>query len=687
MRQFLYLMVGRCYVAALISGKGGNPLSPRYGVAQDDSFPQVGARLPVPRRPTMPVLAVLIGLVSAWMSSHAQNPPSSGAVRYPHYKDTTNGKILDAVFTGRDAVNLPRGEIQVSSFLGTLLRDGQASQVTGIAQAPQCRINPNGKMLGDAGPIQLFTPDTNLYVQGVGFFLSESNMVLTLSNQVETRVARSMLRSTALAATRTNPPELPGETVKIFSDRAAFYFRSNLLEYVGGVRLVDPQFEMDSPRLTIQFGSNRTVETMFARQPVTYTFPGHGTASGTQSHYFANHGSALLDLIGGASDAEWHNGGQQASARIFTFAPDRHFWTADDHVRVRWPNSLTNATAPQTFRDLSNADHVTLTLTSDNRLVDSVDATGNVVLTNQADHSVATGGKASYRRTNDLFVLTENPVWANDQVEIHGDTLSSASNNTVFAAQGHAWLKMRVSGGGGGLSGSSNQWLQVVADNIALAPDGPETNRITFAGHVHARMLDGEELRDKLDAETLEVYTDAKRRPEFLEARGNVFGESAPNAAGVKDTISCQVLDGRLSPATGFWQEIVAHQNADLESFGSDPRLPHNKLCADTVTALFSPTTNRLDKAMADGSVDFVQTKLAKQIHATAEHAIYSTNPDEQVELFGHPWAQTDKGIVSDGTSLRYDFQTGAVNVVGPYRIVLPKNTEASPVKSARRAP
>jgi len=631
------------------------------------------------------VLALAILLSAPHSVLLAQSTPRSGAVRLPYYNSKTG--IQEAEFTGWDEVNLPSGEMQVSNFLGKLLRNGQPDQVTGIAQAPQCLIDHVRKTLRDAGPIQMFTPDTNLYTQGVGFFLSESNMVLTISNQVESHVARSMLRSTALLPARTNAPDDAGQIVKIFSDRAVFYIRSNLLDYIGNVRIVDPQYEMDSPLLTIQFASNRTVETMFAREPVTYTFPDRGGATGAQSHYFANNGSALLDLIGGATDAEWHNGDQQASARIFTFAPDRHFWTADDRVRVRWPNPLTNATAPQTFRELSNADHVTLSLTPDNRVVDALDAAGHVVLTNQADHSLATGGKASYRRTNDLFVLTDNPVWLNDQMEVHGDMLSSASNNTIYHARGHAWLKLRVNGGSGGLAGSSNQWLQVTSDDLVSAPEGPETNHITFTGHIHARSLDGDQLRDTLDADTLDVFTDARRRPEFMEARGNVFGESAPDAAGVKDTVSCRVLDGRLDAATGYWQEIVARQDAVLESFGTSPETPHNKLCADTVTALFSPATNHLDKALADGSVDFAQTKAAKHLHATSDHAIYLTAPDEHVELFGHPWAQTDKGVISDATRLDYNFQTGGVKVIGTYRIVLPKNTAPGPTTSAKLVP
>ena len=56
----------------------------------------------------------------------------------------------------------------------------------------------------DSGPLKIFTPTTNLFVQGVGFLFTQSNHFLIISNQVETRVVKSLLRSSLLAPAKTN---------------------------------------------------------------------------------------------------------------------------------------------------------------------------------------------------------------------------------------------------------------------------------------------------------------------------------------------------------------------------------------------------------------------------------------------------------------------------------------------------
>ena len=153
--------------------------------------------------------------------------------------------------------------------------------------------------------------------------------MLIVSNQVETRVAKAMLKSPLFASATNTPPDA-GQIVKILADHgpAQFDFRSNLVEYAGGVRVIDPQYQMDSPLLSIQFSSNQTVETMFARDPVTITLTGKGVATGATAHYFATNENVLLELAGDANaEARWQNGEQEARAARFTYDPDRHLLT------------------------------------------------------------------------------------------------------------------------------------------------------------------------------------------------------------------------------------------------------------------------------------------------------------------------------------------------------------------------
>jgi lipopolysaccharide export system protein LptA len=676
------------------------------------------------------VLTLGVCFAPALARTRAQTPASTGtrsggAVQTYHYKDTTNGKVVDAIFTGINSVSLPGGGVQVNRWKMTGIRDGQVTNVAVIAEAPECRIDYSRKFVCDPGPIQIYTPATNLFAEGTGFFCAESNQVLLLSNQVETRVLKSMLRS-PLFQPASNAPADTGQIVKVLSGRGQFDFRSNVMDYAEQVRLIDPQYELDAPLLSIQFASNLTVETMFARTGVTLTMPGKGAAAGATAHYFGANENALLELAGDAdAPAQWHNGAQEARAAKFTYDPNRHLLIGRDQARVRWPNPP-NADPPAFFELF--AGEAAMQMTPDGAEVESMTADGNVIIANQADHSSALAGNAAYSRARDLLTLTGDPVWWNDVMEVRGDTLSMASSNKVYHAQGNARLKIRVSGASGGSSGSTNQWLYVSADDAVSQPLNALTNLVTFRGDVRARLLDGEQLQDTLNSKELLVYLASNgegpgNQTILVVARGEVRAETAPDAAGIIRTISCGVLTARRSPATGLWQSIVGEEDAVLESFGAgagavsnhltaavvkaffssvtnriesaaaeggavfDQTVPgkggagggavSNHLTAAAITARFSSVTNQIESAGAAGGVVFVQTAPGKSLHATGEQAVYAVAPEEQVVLTGHPRAQTDKLTVLDADRLKYEVRSGAVEAFGRYHIV-PNRTNAA---------
>jgi len=633
--------------------------------------------------------SLLLCLPPSWAQTPAPQAGNSGGyVEKPYYKDTPAGRRLEADFTGWNAVNLPGGAMQVKQFKMIGVRNGQLTNVSVTALAPECCIDFDHKFAGDAGPIQIFTPATNLFVQGTGFFCAESNQVLIISNQVETRVVKSMLRSSPIFAGATNASSDPAQIVKIFSGRGQFDFRSNLVDYSGGVRLIDPQYEVDSPLLSIQFASNQTVQTMFARPAVTLTLTGKGVATGAAAHYLATNENPLLELAGEpGADARWQNGQEEATAAKFTYDPGRHRLAADDHVRVRWPNPPAPPPAAQTFQLLST-DHAVLEMTADGADVQRMTADGHVVITNQADQSSAAAGLADYDRPGDLFTLTENPVWRNDRMEVRGDTLSMQSSNQTYHAQGHARLTLLLSGAAGPPAASTHQWLSVSADDILRQPLNPQTNLVTFAGNVQARLLDGETLRDTLTAHSLLVYQLADRQDfsnqvVLVVARQDVRVQSAPDAAGVTKTISCGLLTARRSPATGLWQTIVAEDDAVLQSTGSGPGAISQKITAALVTAYFSALTNQLERAVAEGKVVFAQAAPDRHLRATGDLAVYAVAPVEQVELTGHPWAETDQGSISGADRLQYQMQSGSVDAFGLYHIV-PKRVATKAPPSAR---
>jgi len=632
-------------------------------------------------------------LPRTWAQTRApQAAKPGGNVQYPYYKDTPNGRLLAANFTGSNAAYLPDGAVQVKGFKMTGARDGQVSNVTFTALAPECRIDDKRRIVSDPGPIQIFTPDTNLFVQGREFFLAESNQVLLLSNQVETRVARSMLHSSPLFSPAINAAPDASQIVRILSDLGRFVFRSNLVDYAGHVQIQDPQYQLDSPLLSIQLASNLTVETMFARQGVTLTLPGKGVATGATAHYFATNENPLLELAGdAAADAHWRNGEQEAQAAVFTYDPNRHLLTGADPVRVRWPNAPAAAAATHTFLELF-ADAAALQMTPDGAEVEGMAAAGNVIFANQADQSAALAGKAVYDRPRDLFTLTGDPVWWNDRMEVRGDTLSMASSNRVYHAQGNARLKLRVSGAAGSPAGSTNQWLYISADDLLSQPVNSETNLVTFRGDVRARLLDGEQLQDTLAARVLFVYLSSggqgpANQVVRVVAREDVRAETAPDAAGVTKTISCGVLTARRSAATGLWQSIVAEEDAVLKSFGAGSAAVSNVLAAATVTAHFSALTNQLENAVAEGGVVFAQTAPGKSLQATGDRADYAVAPEEAVELTGHPWAQTDQFTILDADRLNYSMKSTRVDAAGRYHLIFPKRIAANGAQPAPPSP
>ena len=131
---------------------------------------------------------------------------------------------------------------------------------------------------------------------------------------------------------------------------------------------------------------------------------------------------------------------------------------------------------------------------------------------------------------------------------------------------------------------------------------------------------------------------------------------------------------------------MVARENVVLESSGGGPAAADNRLTALTVTAHFSPVTNLLENAVAAGAVDFTQTAPGKSLHATGGQAVYTAGPDGQVELTGHPWAQTDKLTILNADRLKYDVKSGAVDAFGLYHIA-PRRVATNGAQPARPPP
>ena len=571
------------------------------------------------------------------------------------YRDTPRGKVLEMILSGNRSTQVARDESVVTPFEMISFRNGQTNLTS---RGPECHLLSN--IAWDAGHIELFTPTTNVFVQGDGFLLRETNQTLVVSNNVETRVLRSLLKSPLLGGQRTNATDGPWQIVKIYSRRCQFDYASNRAEYFGDVHVVDSQMDVTSDFLFIQLSTNGGIENILARQNVIITTTNKGRATGETARYYVTNGSEIMVLTGNAA---WHNGDQEARAEQFTYDSTRHILWATNHVRVRWPNALQTAAQRQagepprvdaTGLRILFADDATMQMPPTNGPVESMTANGNVIIVNQADQSRSTGDYAVYSRAEDRFELSGTPVWWNDRVKVYGQSLTADVTNKLYHARGRAKFETAT---------ATNQWLVISSTNIDY-----QTNLAVFRGGVRVRLLENGVLRDTLDCDLLNVELVSNEVAAAI-ARGNVRGETAPDRAGNVKTIVCEVLVGHRSPTTLRMEDLEASNHVVITQFGNGTNAPRDTLRAESVTADFFATTNQIEKAVAQHDVVLEQTKLSGSIHATAARADYTATND-QVKLTGAPLAITDKFVISDADYLIWHPKTNRFRAFGWYKIV-----------------
>ena len=590
----------------------------------------------------------------------AQLPPEAHLAKHSpilRYRVTPTGPVLETILAGDDWTPVTQQEVLVTPFEMISFRGGLTNL---IAQAPECHLDLSSNTAWDAGAVKFFTPTTNVFVKGEGFFFTQSNQMLFVSNKVETRVQRALLKTPLLGGQRTNAPTAADQTILITSRRCQFDYGSNIARYDGNVHMMDSQMDMTSDFLFIQLNTNGAISNIVARQNVVITTTNKGRATGESARYFLEGTNEVMVLTG---DAAWHNGDQEAKAEQFTYDSTLHILRATNHVRVRWPNAVETpaqrlAGEPPridaTGLRVLFADDATMQMPPTNGPVESMIADGNVIIVNQADQSRSTGDHAVYSRAEDQFELTGAPVWWNDRVKVHGDSLIAEVTNQLYHARGHARFETAP---------ASNQWLIISSTNIDY-----HTNLVVFHDGVQVRLQENGALRDSLDCDVLNVEMVSNEVATAI-ARGNVRGETAPDRAGNVKTISCEVLIAHRSPTTLLMKDLEASNHVVITQFGETTNAPRDKLTAEFVTAYFFAGTNQVEKAVALHDVVLEQTKPSQSIHATAAQADY-TAANDQVKLTGAPLAVTDKYVITDADYLIWQPKTNRFRAVGWYKIV-----------------
>ncbi len=578
----------------------------------------------------------------------------------PLYRETPHGQIVDALITFDSASSSGQQSMQVRKFNMRTFKDGDTNQVQLIALAPQCRMDLSSKIATDPGPLEIFTPTTNLYIRGRGFYCNQGSRLLIISNDVETSIVKSLLKAPLLSGGHSS--NAAEQRVLIYADYCHFDSLSNIVDYVGHVRVFDPQGDSSSKSMRVFLTTNNAVREIHWRDDVAINITNRGQAFGQSAFYVVTNGGEQVRLLG---DAVWSNGLEVAKAGRFDYDSLPHTLHATNHVRVRWPNPPRAPTVAEMFSDAAF-----LQWPPTNGPIQEMTADGNVLLVNQSDESWATGRHAYYSRSNSIFQLTGDPVWqserTNNLIKVNGDLLTVGISNRLYHAVGHAQFFTRE-------AANSNRSLVIDCDRLDY-----RTNLAEFHDHVLARAYDKGALQDTLTSQLLTVDIISNKIKSAV-ATGDVRGETAPDAAGARKTLRCDTLTAHRNIDTGFMENIVAQDNVVIEEFGGPKKPGLDTLHADQVTAYFSPVTNRIQSAVADQNVEMDQRKNGKTLHATSDHAVYLAGTNAQVTLTGDPAAQTDKYLVSDANTLLWWPATNIFRAVGGYKI--------TPVASANPKP
>lgn len=595
------------------------------------------------------VLAVLACLpLAAQVSSN---------LSFFQYRSTPQGQVVDSWLQGRTVSNITARLARITDFKMESFRDGKQNQVQFIAEAPDCYYDAARFVAWDAGHIELFTPQTNLFIEGDGFYFLQTNRILYLSNNVETHILRSMLRSPLLGSSSTNnAAAASGQMVKVFSDRCEIDNQSNRVDYSGHVHVIDTQTDMRADFMSVQMTTNGGIRTIHAWANVVINPTNRGEATGKEAFYYVTTNAAMMELAGGAF---WTNGLQWARAEKFTYDSTHRFLVAEQGVEVQWPGATNDPAAG--VRRLF-ADYATLQLPPTNGPVERMEAIGHVVITNQSDHSRSTSERALYIRAGDSFELTGHPVWQTDKINVAGDTLTAEMTNKLYHSQGRAHLRLKV-------NSPADRWVDVTSATLDY-----QTNLAVFHDHVHGQLFESNRLRDALDCDHLRV-TLVSNQVETAVARGSVRGRTAPDAGGIVKTISCQTLTVNRTPATGLLKKIRAEGAVVITDYAATAKGTSNVLRSDLATARFAATTNQLEEAVAEKHVVIDQTSATQMIHGTAERADYVTSNDT-VTLTGDPVGRNARYKITDADFMAWHPKGRYWSASGPFQISpLPTNT------------
>ena len=478
---------------------------------------------------------IIIFFATAAIFLRAQTPQRvSGTGFQAVYRE---GEKLKAILTGKSAKQITGSQVFVTDFRMKVLRNSDTNQVELIAEAPECLFDRATSVAASPGAMRAFTPTTNLYIQGVGFFCQQSNALLVISNNVETRINKSLLNTNSAGNFSSSGVASTNQFLKIFSDHFRFLLESNLVTYTGNVRVDDPQMELTCDLLNIVLTTNKTVEKIVAANRVLImNKKDNSRATGDHAIYTVENGKEMVELTG---NPFWSDGEHEGKADKFIFDRANNLFRAEQNAIFKVPRQklgqldLLSASSPKTnsateSKVVISSDVMTFKMPATNGPIQEMIADTNVVITSEGDQRRATAEHATYHEATGLMELTGNPNWKMKESEIKADILVFGRTNHFFGARTNVYLKLpaamfgKTFGTGVASATNSlagvNQVVEVWSDDFSY-----RTNMATFRENVRAKTVDANLSQTLLRCNFLEVSFGASNQVKTVLAKKNVF--------------------------------------------------------------------------------------------------------------------------------------------------------------------
>lgn len=184
----------------------------------------------------------------------------------PEYFNPPNENQVRSFIHGAEAQVESDGRLTIYQLEAVTFRQTGERELE--ISAPTCNYDPVGRQADSAGPLEVRTGEGRLRIVGRGFLWRRDEASLIISNEVHCTLKTVLAQACGAAAlaavgvlpiaAQTNLAVVPeaGTTEKsvteIFAQRAEFDLKSNVVRYIGNVRVENPELKVRCETLAAQ---------------------------------------------------------------------------------------------------------------------------------------------------------------------------------------------------------------------------------------------------------------------------------------------------------------------------------------------------------------------------------------------------------------------------------------------------